>query len=245
MSSGEPIELPIPPRAALPPMAEGTGDQPGRNHPAIGRWLIDTFRPAGDRRLMAVVDPMCGAGQLWATRPDGVDVFGCDLDAGRVAIAVANGISAVQAMAEEWEPPVVPDLIAFSPIYPNCDHDSGHTQRQKAMVAHKRATAMQAIRGSTNLLPVFLQIARYRDRAPVAVITRNYIDGQAEVDWTSEVAASMVMAGLGEVRRYFRRIPPGMTESWKVARGTLSPRTGRVHRVVDREWVLVAMGGAR
>lgn len=225
---------------------EGLKDCPGRNDPRYGAWMISHLIPTGVRKCAPVIaDPMCGGGQLWMLRPVGAQVEGCEMVAERVEIARANGILAQHGRAEDWTPTRLPvDLIAFSPPYPNCDHDSGKTAHQKQIVASKGLQSMQAIEPVACLWRVFAQIATWRGTAPVAVIVKNYIDGQAEVDWASEVAASMAMAGLGAVERYYRRVPPGPTEQWKVARGEYSARTGKTHRVVDREWVLVARGGA-
>lgn len=216
----------------------GLRDCPGRNDPRIGRWLIEKFC-AGVREPV-IVDPMCGGGQLWMLRPQGARVLGCELVGRRVDIARANGILAEEGRAEEWTPALVPHLVAFSPPYPNCDHNSGATAHQRELVAEKGLQAMQSIEAVPCLWRVFAQISTYRYAAPVAVIVRNWIEGQVEVDWASEVASSMVMAGLGEVERYWRAIKPGPTEQWKVARGEYSARSGAKHRVVDREWVLVA-----
>lgn len=235
----EPIEIPLPPRWTLPASApSGLRELPGRNHPAIGRWLIDRY--CSSARPAFVVDPFCGGGQLWMLRPPGVNVLGCDTNEQRVQIAREQAIAAYHGDAQEWGPVVEPDLVGFSPPYPNCDHDAGKTQHQRDLVASKGLHASQAIEPPPDMLRVFLHIATYRGRAPVAVIARNSIEGQVEVDWVSELEASMRFAGLGEVQRYFRRIPPGPTESWKLARGEYSAKTGKHHRVVDREWVLVA-----
>lgn len=234
----EAVEIPVTPRFRLPDTAPlGLGLLPGRNHPGIGRWLLDTFCP-GKRAVVA--DPFCGGGQLWMDRRPGDAVVGCDINPARVLIAERNGIHPVIGDAQTWAPYGAVNLVAFSPPYPNCDHDSGKGKAQLEMVAQRGAHAMQCIEPPPDMLRVFLHIATWRGVAPVAVIARNSIEGQVEVDWVSELEASMRFAGLGEVRRFFRRIPPGMTEQWKVARGEYSAKTGQLHRVVDREWVLVA-----
>lgn len=216
----------------------GLKDCPGRNDPRYGAWMIATLIPGVPEPVIA--DPMCGGGQLWMLRPSGARVIGCELVGRRVDIARTNGIAAVEGSAETWTCPLVPHLVAFSPPYPSADHDSGN---RSGIVAEKSLQSMQAIAQVPCLWRVFAQIASWRDGAPVAVLVKNYVRDQVEVDWASEVAGAMAMAGLGEVRRFFRKIPPGPTEQWKLARGEYSAKTGAKHRVVDREWVLVA-GGA-
>lgn len=218
---------------------------PGRNDARYGAWMIEHLIPLGVRKIAPVIaDPMCGGGQLWMLRPPGAIVLGCELKSERAQVARENGVRAVQGRAEEWEPGEPVDLVAFSPPYPNCDHNSGSTAHQQELVASKGLQAMQAIEPVPCLWRVFANIARWRADAPVAVIVRNWIEGQVEVDWASEVVGSMVMAGLGEVTRYRRAIPPGPTEQWKLARGEFSRHTGAKHRVVEHEHVLVA-GGPR
>lgn len=216
----------------------GLRDCPGRNDPRWGQWLIATFCEGVVEPV--IVDPMCGGGQLWMLRPSGVAVYGCELVESRVYIARANGLTAHAGRAEDWTPPATPDLVAFSPPYPSADHDSGN---KGSLVSDKALQSMQAIEQVPCMWRVFAQIATHRARAPVAVIVKNYVRDQAEVDWVSEVAASMTLAGLGEVRRFYRRVPPGPTEQWKLAQGKRSSKTGKLHRVVDLEWVLVAMPG--
>lgn len=230
------ITLPRVPKSRTAP--PGLQDLPGRNNPAVGLWLIETFC-AGIREPV-VADCMVGGGQLWMSRPDGVRVIGCEKVARRVDIARANGINAFQGEAETWECPLVPHLVAFSPPYPNCDHNSGATEHQKQLVESKGLQSMQAIEGVPCMWRVFANIARWRGDAPVAIIVKNYIQEQIEVDWAGEMASSMVMAGLGQVDAYFYRVKSGPTETWKVARGEFSARTGKKHRVIDREIILVA-----
>lgn len=100
-------ELAIPARIQLPDLAPGTQECPGRNHPLIGRWLVEEFCAGIAEPVVA--DPMCGSGQLWSMRPKGVRVFGCEMKPERVQIARTNGIDAVQGWAESWTPPVNPD----------------------------------------------------------------------------------------------------------------------------------------
>jgi hypothetical protein len=169
--------------------APGTEKQVGRNNPHIGVWLIRELAGIAPHRRIA--DPMCGAGQLWlnALQEDpSVVIYGCDIAPERVQLARLNGIVAEDGWAQEWTPPgaVDVDLIAFSPIYPNCDHDSGANERQQELIKKKGLHAMQRIEGTRNLLPVFLHLQTYRHRAPVAVIARNAIEKQVEVDWVSE-----------------------------------------------------------
>lgn len=217
----------------------GLQEFPGRNDSRYGAWMLSTLIPGTSSPVVA--DPMCGGGQLWLLRGKDVSVVGCELKAERVAVARAGGIQAECGEAESWTPPCVPDLVGFSPPYPNCDHSSGSTDHQKDLVASKGLQSMQAIEQVPCMWRVFAQIATYADKAPVAVICKNYVQGtkglgkkgQAEVDWVSELAASMAMAGLGEVTRYWRKVPPGPTEQWKLARDPS-------HRVVTREYVLVA-----
>src|ERR1044071_1710340 len=147
------IELDIPPRYRLPYVVDGLLDLPGRNHPAIGRWLAESICPKWPR---VIADPMCGGGQLWMSvladeqRPT---IHGCEVDASRARIALTHGIRARQDRAEQWTPLHTPDLVAFSPPYPNCDHSSGQTEHQQELVRSKGLQAMQEIGGGTNPPP--------------------------------------------------------------------------------------------
>ena len=217
----------------------GTELERGRNNPLIGLWLLDNVME--NEMFRTVVDPMCGPGQLWlnaiASDPR-LKVYGCDINPDCVRLALANGIRAEEDWAQEYVPDLpdplrAHDLICFSPIYPQNDHDSGKGEKQTQMVQERGAHAMQKIEGTRNLLPVFLHLQTYRAGAPIAVIARNAIENQVEVDWVSEIEASMVFAGLGPIERFFYSIPPGMTEQWKKAR---NPR----HRVITREWILLS-----
>lgn len=223
-------------RPVIPPGPSGLQDCPGRNDPRYGAWMIAQFC---DTRPAVVVDPMCGGGQLWMLRPADAIVQGCEINQDRVQIARENGIAAEHGEAETWAPSMVPDLVGFSFPYRNCNHDSGKGEHQRDLVASKGLQSMQAIEQVPCFWRVFAQIATYCGTAPVAVIVRNYIRDQVEVDWVSEVAGSMAMAGLGEVERYWRTVKPGPTEQWKLARGEYLAKTGKAHRVIDREWVLV------
>lgn len=226
----------------------GLQECPGRNDPRYLTWMLQTLIP--DIKHPTIVDPMIGGGQLHMLRPGTARVIGCDVNWRRVEIARANGCLAIIGDAESWKPewvatdgsraPIDLDIVAFSPPYPNCDHASGKTEHQVELVRSKGLQSMQAIEQVPCMWRVFAQIATYCGRAPVAVICKNYVEKQVEVDWVSELASSMMMAGLGRVDRYWRKVPTGPTETWKVARGEFSARTGKTHRTVEKEWVLVA-----
>jgi hypothetical protein len=222
-------EIKIPPRAGKVKCAAGTMDQPGRNHPGLGAWLYENIcRPANQEGY--IVDPMCGAGFLWSTMKNGPSVIGCDIDVSRVRLARDNGLLAVQARAEDWDPgDRHACMVAFSPIYPNCGHDSGNVTSD--IVERKKLGASQKIEGTTGLLRVFLQIATYCYRAPVCVIVRNWIEAGEEFDWVSEVEQSMHFTGF-EVERFWRRLLPGPFTQMKL-------RSGKQTKWVDREFVLV------
>jgi hypothetical protein len=224
-------------RAAVPPGPAGLQECPGRNDPRYGAWMLEHLVPShvGKPRI---ADPMCGGGQLWMLTPTAV-VYGCELREDRAAIARQNGVIAFQGNAETWQPCEPVDLVAFSFPYRNCDHDSGSTKHQADLVKSKGLQSMQAIEQVPCFWRVFAQIATWCGDAPVAVIHKNYIDGQRLVDEIEELAGAMVMAGFEPPERYYRVIPPGPTETWKVARGEYSAKTGKTHRVVDREYVLV------
>lgn len=222
-------EIEIPPRAGRVVCAEGTMDQPGRNHPGLGTWLIDTL--IGRKRWPVIVDPMCGAGQLWLLSGRYVHIHGSDLRPEVIAIARQNQVEAVCSRAEVWTPPAAPDLVAFSPSYPNADHGNGESEGQKAIREEKGLQALQTCPGTRNLLPVFLQIGTYCGAAPVAVIVRNWIERNREVDWVSEVEQSMRFAGY-QVERFWRRLLPGPFTQMKL-------KSGKQTAWVDREWVLV------
>lgn len=217
----------------------GLQDCPGRNDARYGAWMLETLCAGSPSPVVA--DPMCGGGQLWMLRPAMATVLGCELVQERAAIARANNVNAQAGNAETWTPGRRVDLVGFSPPYPNCDHASGKTEHQVELVKSKSLQAMQAIEQVPCMWRVFAQIATYCGTAPVAVICKNYIRGtpglgtrgQAVVDWVEELAGSMAMAGLGRVDRYWRSVPPGPTEQWKLARNAK-------HRVIDREFVLVA-----
>lgn len=225
-------EIEIPPRAGRVACAEGTMDQPGRNHPGIGRWLIDEYA----RRFEPIADPMCGAGQLWALRHDETGpVYGCDIRFEAVALAQANGLTAYHQRAETWKPPVAPCLVAFSPPYPNANHGNGDSEGQRAIRETKGLQALQTCPGTRNLLPVFLQIGTYCGAVPVAVIVRNWIERGHEVDWVSEVEQSMRFVGF-RVERVWRKLLPGPFTQMKL-------KSGKQGKWVDREWVLVGRLG--
>lgn len=226
-------EIDIPPRAGRVACAEGTMGQPGRNHPGLGRWLLEMVeREFGlQDHHYDVADPFVGAGFLWLHRGSWVRVFGCDIRYEAVSLAQANGITAYHQRAETWVPPVPPCLVAFSPPYPNADHGNGESEGQKALRESKGLAAMQTCPGTRNLLPVFLQVATYCGAAPVAVIVRNWIERNREVDWASEVEQSMRFAGF-QVERFWRKILPGPTTQWKL-------KSGKQTAWVDREWILV------
>lgn len=227
------------PRPSLDDAPAGLRDCPGRNDPRYGAWMLFNLVPGVAEPVVA--DPMCGGGQLWMQRRPGTRVYGCELVVERAMIAEQNGVIAAAGTAETWRPPVEPvDLVAFSPPYPNCDHNSGTTAHQRDLVASKGLQAMQAIEQVPCLWRVFAQVATYRGAAPVAVIVRDYVRDQSTVRWSEEVAAAMTLAGLGSVEWFYRMVPPGPTEQWKLARGEFNARTGQKHRVVDRELVLVA-----
>lgn len=239
---------------------------PGRNDPRYGSWMIEAlaYKPrwrknpdctfcgsdgtsylsesalcsCGSRRLV-IADPMCGGGQLWMMAPEDATVHGCERNPERVPIAQANGILAVHGDALTWRPPERPDLVGFSFSFPNCDHVSGKGEMQRAFIASKGLQSMQRIEPPPDLLRTYLQIATYCGAAPVATIVKNWIEEQAEVDWTSEVVAAANWAGF-DTEVFSREITPGFTEVAKRASGKLSPRTGQLHRVVTRENVVVA-----
>ena len=197
------------PRPSLDGAPAGLKDCPGRNDPRYLTWAIRTLIP--DAPFPIIIDPMCGGAQLHAQAPVGATVYGCEKVAERVAIAQANGVQAEHGEAETWRPVVAPDqidLVLFSPPYPNCDHSSGNTAHQRDLVASKGLQSMQAIEQVPCLWRVFAQVATYRGTAPVAVIVRDYVRDQSTVAWSEEVAAAMVMAGLGQVERYYRLVPP-------------------------------------
>ncbi len=223
------IEIKIPPRAGKVVCAPGTMDQPGRNHPGLGVWLWENVgKPAGQEGY--IIDPMCGAGFLWSQLKTGPSVVGCDIDVSRVRLARDNGVLAFHDKAETWTPgDRHTAMVGFSPIYPNCLHDSGNVTSD--IVERKKLGAVQALTGTTGLLRVFLQISTYCYRAPVCVIVRNWIERNSEVDWVSEVQASMCFAGF-EVERAWRKLLPGPFTQMKL-------KSGKQHAWVDREWVLI------
>lgn len=216
---------------------------PGRNDPAYGVWMIENLIPQEHRRTAIIVDPMCGGGQLWALRSPGVTVVGCEKEPSRVAIAQLNRIAAYHGDARTWAPVRAsfgdngPDLVAFSFPYPNCDHNSANVKND--VVAQKGLQSMQDIGPRPDPFRTFTQIATYRGNAPVAVIAKNYIEQQVEVDDVGLLVQSGVMAGLGRPEVYRFHIGYGVTEQWKVKRGEFSAKTGRTHRAVEHEYVIV------
>lgn len=219
-------EIKIPPRAGKVACAPGTMDQPGRNHPGLGKWLRERY--AWPEFLIA--DPFCGPGFLWSWT-NREYVVGCDIRIEAVELACANGLLAEVGSASKWRPSGLPHLVAFSPPYPNADHGNGESEGQKTIREKKGLQALQTCPGTRNLLPVFLQISTYCGAAPVAVIVRNWIERNREVDWVSEVEQSMRFAGF-EVGRFWRRLLPGPFTQMKL-------RSGKQTKWVDREWVLV------
>lgn len=222
-----------------PPGLQGC---PGRNDPRYGAWLIETLCAdvLGAGRLPVVVDPMCGGGQLWMQRPAGTIVYGCELKPARVEIARQNGIIAQQGEAETYRPPVADiDLVATSFPYRNCDHVSGKGAKQQELIRSKGLQSMQAIEPVPCFWRVLAQIATWCGGAPVALIHKNYIDGQAVVDEIEELSGALVMAGFEPPARWWRRVRPGFTEQGKLARGEYQARTGAKYRVIEMEYVLV------
>lgn len=138
-------------------------------------------------------------------------VLGCELREDRAAIARANGIEAMQGDALTWRPHLAPHLVGFSFSYPNCDHNSGNSEKQKAFVKSKGLESNQAIEPPPDLLRTYLQIATYCGAAPVATIVKNWIEQQAEVDWTAEVVAAASWAGF-ECEVFWHEVTPGFTE---------------------------------
>lgn len=224
------IEIKLP-RVKLRQLAIGSEKWPGRNDPRIGLWLSREFIPA-DLALAVIADPMIGVAQMWSCLDRSHEVYGCEMKSSGMVFARANGAHAVCDFAERWRPPVRPDLVAFSHAYPKNDHDSGKTQKQIDLVKKKGLHASQKIEGTRNLLPVFLNIQSYREGAPVAVIIRNGIEDQVEVDVASEVEASMNFAGLGPVTRYWYRCKPGFFDNIK---RSVNPR----FRIIEKEYILI------
>lgn len=237
------VELAIPVRAK-PADYDGshhlTKEWPGRNHPDIGRWLIEQYRRDG-----VVVDPMIGVGAMWLGAFDGwgsfrgARVMGCERTAKGAHIAGFNliGANVVHADAEWWRPPkmVQVDLVAFSPSFPQA-HSAGNTEHQKRMIKEKSDYAIQDLGPMPDLAQVYRTIASYHPAGPVAVIVRNHIRDGVEVDWIGEQRRLLCAAGYGEIESYWRRVLPTRWQQAKLSRDPSTPW-------IKREVVLVARAG--
>lgn len=222
--------------------AEGTGRCPGRNRRQVGAWLA--------WRLIAglegfIVDVMCGAAQLWLDRMPGIIVYGCEVKGERAALARKNGIVASVGDAEVWTPPILPDdvgAVIFSPPFPNCRKMSGKNAKQVEKIEKECLHAMQDVGPMPNMMRVLQNVDSWRGSAPVAIICKNYIKrsgaGQAEINWTGELADMMTMLGMGPVEWFWYPVRPGRFEPGKRKK---NPK----HRIIDREIILIAPGRPR
>lgn len=218
---------------------------PGRNDPAYGVWMIEHLIPQRKRACAVIADPFAGGGQLWVKAPPGVIVIGCELRAERADLARRSGLAVTQGDALTWAPHhdshlAKIDLVAFSMPYKKCDHDSGNKSN---LVEEKGLQSMQDIGPRPDPLRVFTQIATYCGDALVALINKNYIEGQVEVDDTGELIQAAVMAGFQLVEVYRVFIGTGFTESAKKARKEFQAKTGQQYRAVEHEHIIVLKKG--
>jgi len=231
-------ELKFPPRPNLRPynLSREFMKYPGRNHPDIGKWLVETYTKPGDW----IVDPMCGVGQMWLITPRNRPIAFSDHcnDAHDIMLSrAAVGITMQFSSAETVRPwPFIRrqhiGLVAFSPPYPQ-SHNAGATEHQIKMRDEKGDHAIQGFEGLPPDMPrVYANIASW-GHPTLAVVLRNKIELGKETCWVEQNAAMIHAAGYTHLEEFWRFVYPTRWQQAKLKRDPTTP-------VIDREWILVA-----
>lgn len=231
-------EIPVPGHATSKDWVgttPGTTRYPGRNHPRLGQWLVETFCPY--RGVCA--DPMIGAGGLWLNadvKGQVQFIYGCDVNPDAVWRAKRNvpcPSSISVASAETWRPPHDADLVMFSPPYPQA-HSAGKTAHQIEMRERQGLHAMQEFAHPfPDLLKVYKQVREYCV-GRMLVIVRNRIVNGEENDWIYQQAELVREAGWDFIQMWWRHLErPTGYQQWKLARDPNTPW-------IRHEWVIEA-----
>ncbi|MFA6093992.1 MAG: hypothetical protein WC986_13720 [Elusimicrobiota bacterium] len=218
--------------------APGTTDYPGRNHPGMGAWLWEKYRPAVGT---TAADPMIGVGGLWLQTD--AFVLGCDVCSDAVKLAEQNleqyGFLDV-APAETWrpDPPSSPyriPLAMFSPIYQQ-SHSSGASEHQQEIRREKRAAAVQQFEARfPDMRKVYANVGSWIAPGGVMiVILRNRIENGRERDEIADHVRMMRETGWVVAGAHPRDLErPTLFQQWKVARDPETPW-------IRWEWAIVA-----
>lgn len=230
----------------------GTTRAPGKNHPALGAWLVDQYCPVAG----LCADPMFGSGGLWInSSPYRINSLeGCEIEENLSEVGLRNAqLRAFNSVrvhcgdARYWSPSKPPDLVLFSPPFLQ-NHTSGATDKQKLIREKKALHTMQEFGSHPDNLgrkrpseywagmgSVYRNVSSYIKRTGTALIVlRNRIRGGIEVDEIGKHIRAMREAGLSVLGVHPRDLQrPTGYQAWKLAR---DPRTPWIRY----EWIVVA-----